>query len=360
MAFRARAMTKDKIEGSFHEQYRRLYDYGHELLKTNPGSTVQIKVDNINGEVIFQRFYACLKACKDNFVSCRPIVGLDGCFLKTKYGGELLTTVGRDGNEQMLPIAYAVVEVENKESWTWFLELLIEDLGGKDVCAGITFISDQQKGLLAAFQDLLPGVEQRFCVRHLYSNFRKTFPGKNLKCLMWRAAIATHPQQWEAEMRNIKVINVEAFKYLLSIPPRFTPRSQCDTLVNNMSEAFNSVLVDSRSKPIISMLEDIRVYIMKRWGANKTKMTQYHASICPKVWNKFQKESSLGRYWLPRWSREKLFEVIHISEFGHQFVVNVDTMDCTCRKWEITGIPCTHAITLMKFLNINAKDYISH
>ncbi|WVY95217.1 hypothetical protein V8G54_034305 [Vigna mungo] len=348
MAFRARAMAKDKIEESFHEQYRRLYDYGHELLKTNPGSTVQIKVDNINGEVIFQRFYACLKACKDSNVSCRPIVGLDGCFLKTKYEGELLTTVGRDGNEQMLPIAYVVVE------------LLIEDLGGKDVCAGITFISDQQKGLLGAFKDLLLGVEQRFCVRHLYSNFRKTFPGKNLKRLMWRATIATHPQQWEAEMRNIKAINVEAFKYLLSVPPRFTPRSQCDNLVNNMSKAFNSVLVDSRSKPIVSMLEDIRVYIMKRWAVNKTKMTQYHASICPKVWNKFQKESSLGRCWLPRWSREKLFEVMHISEFGQQFVVNVDTMDCTCRKWAIIGIPCTHAITSMKFLNINAKDYITH
>ncbi|WVZ07084.1 hypothetical protein V8G54_020430 [Vigna mungo] len=266
------------------------------------------------------------KACKDSFVSCRPIVGLDGCFLKTKYGGELLTAVGRDGNEQMLPIAYAVVEVENKESWTWFLQLLIEDLGGKDVCAGITFMSDQQKGLLASFQDLLPRVEQRFCVRHLYSNFRKTFPGKDLKRLMWRAAVATHPQQWEAEMRNIKAINDEAFKYLLSIPPR----SQCDTLVNNMSEAFNSVLVDSRSKPIISMLEDIR------------------------------KESSLGRYRLPRWSREKLFEVMHISEFGHQFVVNVNTMDCTCRKWAITNIPCAHAITSMKFLNINAEDYITH
>ncbi|WVZ21992.1 hypothetical protein V8G54_000536 [Vigna mungo] len=366
MAFRARAMAKDKIEGSFHEQYRRLYDYGHELLKTNPGSTVQIKVDNINGEVIFQRFYVCLKACKDSFVSCRPIVGLDGCFLKTKYGGELLTAVGRDGNEQMLPITYVVVEVENTETWTWFLQLLIEDLGGKDVCAGITFMSDQQKGLLASFQHLLPGVEQRFCVRHLYSNFRKTFPGKDLKRLMWRAAVATHPQQWEAEMRNIKAINDEAFKYLLSIPPRywsrsrFTPRSQCDTLVNNMSEAFNSVLVDSRSKPIISMLEDIRVYIMKRWAANKTKMTQYQASICPKVWNRFQKESSLVRYWLPRWSREKLFEVMHISQFGNQFVVNVDTMDCTCRKWAITGIPCVHTITSMKFLNINAEDYITH
>ncbi|XP_052726126.1 uncharacterized protein LOC128194623 [Vigna angularis] len=366
MAFRARAMARDKVEGSFKDQYRRLRDYGHELLKTNPGTTVKIKVDNSNGEVIFQRFYACLKACKDSFICCRPIIGLDGCFLKTKYGGELLTAVGRDGNDQMMPIAYAIVEVENKDSWTWFLELLIEDLGGAAVCAGCTFISDQQKGLLPAIQDLLPGVEQRFCVRHLYSNFRKKFPGKNLKRLMWRAATATHPQQWETEMRNIRDINLDAFKYLIAIPPRFwsrsrfTSRSQCDTLVNNMSEAFNSVLVDSRSKPIISMLEDIRVYIMKRWAANRTKITSYQGSICPKIFSRFQKESWLTRHWLPRWSREKLFEVKHLSEFGQQFVVNIDTMDCTCRKWAITGIPCTHAITAMKFLNINAEDYIGN
>ncbi|XP_017416609.1 uncharacterized protein LOC108327414 [Vigna angularis] len=345
MAFRARAMAKDKVEGSFKDHFRILHDYGHELLKTNLGTTVQIKVDNSNGEVIFQRFYACLKACKDSFICCRPIIGLDGCFLKGKYGGELLIAVERDGNDQMLPIAYAVVEVENKESWTWFLEHLIEDLGGAVVCAGCTFISDQQKGLLPAIQDLLPGVEQRFCVRHLYSNFRKTFPGKNLKRLMWRAATTTHPQQREAEMRNMKDINLDAFKYLLVIPPRFwsrsrfTSRSQCDTLVNNICEAFNSVLVDSRFKPIISMLEDIRVYIMKRWAANRTKMTSYQGSICPKIFNRFQKESWLTRYWLPRWSREKLFEVKHVSQFGQQFVVNVDNIDCTCRKWAITGIP---------------------
>jgi len=52
---------------------------------------------------------------------------LDGCFLKGKYGGELLSVVDRDANYQLLPLVYAVVEVENKETWTWFLELLIGD-----------------------------------------------------------------------------------------------------------------------------------------------------------------------------------------------------------------------------------------
>ena len=59
--------------------------------------------------------------------------------------GELLTTVGRDGNDQILPLCYALVEVENKETWTLFMELLIEDLGGPKVRQSITFMSDQQK-----------------------------------------------------------------------------------------------------------------------------------------------------------------------------------------------------------------------
>ncbi|WVY91979.1 hypothetical protein V8G54_037493 [Vigna mungo] len=351
MAFRARMMAKYSVEGSFKEQFRRLHDYGHEVLKRNPGSTVQIKVENINEECIFKRIYICLNACKQSFISCRPIIGLDRCFLKGKYGGELLTAVGRDGNEQILPIAYAVVEVENKDSWTWFLELLIEDLGGVDVASSCTFISDQQKGLLNAFRDLLPNVDQRYCVRHLYSNFRKQYPGKDLKRLMWSAATASYPELWESEMRKIKEVNLEAYKYLIAIPPRYWSRSRftqsahCDTLVNNMCEGFNSVLLHSRCKPIISMLEDIRVYIMKRWASNRNKMALYQGFVCPKVLNRFQKQSWLTRYWLPRWSSEQLFEVIHISQFGEQFVVNLDNKDCSCRGW---------------FMNINAEQHIAH
>jgi len=122
-----------------------VYDYAHELLRSNPGSTVNVSVEDNEGNKIFRILYVCLKACKDNFVSCRPIIRLDICFLKGKYGVELLSIVARDGNDQMLPLAYSVVEAENKETWSWFLELLVDDLGGPRVCSGTTFMSDQQK-----------------------------------------------------------------------------------------------------------------------------------------------------------------------------------------------------------------------
>jgi hypothetical protein len=56
--------------------------------------------------------------------------------------------------DQMLPIAIAVVEGETKDSWKWFLDLLINDLGGKRLCDTYTFISDQQKVMFTLFTTL--------------------------------------------------------------------------------------------------------------------------------------------------------------------------------------------------------------
>jgi len=96
--------------------YKRIYDYAYELLCSNLGSTIKVKVEDINGFKVFNKFYVYLKACKDKFISSRPIIALDGCFLKGFYEGELLTTVGKDPNDQMLPLAYALVDVECKDS----------------------------------------------------------------------------------------------------------------------------------------------------------------------------------------------------------------------------------------------------
>jgi len=77
-------------------------------------------------------------------MGCRKVIALDGCFLKSPSTGELLTAIGRDGNNHIYPIAWAVVSVENKDNWTWFLELLSGDLD-IELGVGVTVISDQHK-----------------------------------------------------------------------------------------------------------------------------------------------------------------------------------------------------------------------
>ncbi|KAG4958259.1 hypothetical protein JHK82_034924 [Glycine max] len=130
-AYRAKVKAMEKIEGATRDQYKHLRSYAVELLDKNKNSTVKIKCDLSPHGPVFERMYVCLEACKSAFVTtCRPLIGLGGCFLKGEFGGQLLTAVGKDGNNQMFPIAYGIVESENYSSWKWFIDLLIADLDG--------------------------------------------------------------------------------------------------------------------------------------------------------------------------------------------------------------------------------------
>ncbi|WMV38943.1 hypothetical protein MTR67_032328 [Solanum verrucosum] len=154
-------------------EFGRILDYKDELLRTNIGSTRVVKLHEEtfeNGRKMFQGFYICFDAMKKSFLaSCRKCIGLDGCFLKEVSKGQLLVVVCKDGNNQMLPLAWAVVEVENKFTWAWFVNLLMEDLQLGDG-TNLTIISVMQKGLEIAIIDHLPNVEHRMCAQHILAN----------------------------------------------------------------------------------------------------------------------------------------------------------------------------------------------
>ena len=138
---RARRLAMKKVLGDEEEQYNMLWDYAHELRKTNPYSTFYL---NLDGN-IFKSLYVSLGACKRGFLGgCRPLICLDGCHLKTKYGGIMLTAVGIDPNDCIFPIAFGVVEVECLDSWRWFLTTLKQDLGIENTYPW-TLMTDKQK-----------------------------------------------------------------------------------------------------------------------------------------------------------------------------------------------------------------------
>ena len=151
----AKRIAMKMIFGDASEEYSRVWDYAEAIRLYNPGSTAIVKCIGIDKPPpLFQRLYICLPACKEGFVAgCRPIIGVDGAHLKGQFPGILLTAVGKDGNNNIFPIAWAVVETENVDTWTWFLNLLVEDIRSvvpSSSCAhngveAFTFMSDRQK-----------------------------------------------------------------------------------------------------------------------------------------------------------------------------------------------------------------------
>lgn len=101
---------------------------------------------------------------------CKRIIGVDGCHLKTAFGGILLSVVAMDTNNGVLPLAICICETENKDSWSCFFSLLKEHIGLCDGMA-LTIMSDRQKGLIVICATKFPNAHMRYCVRHVYDNF---------------------------------------------------------------------------------------------------------------------------------------------------------------------------------------------
>ncbi|GJY16203.1 multidrug resistance-associated protein 5 [Tanacetum coccineum] len=352
-----------QFETCLEDHYGMLWSYDSEILNSNPGSTCKMSVDSMpDGKNYFSRFYVCFKGLREGWLQgCRRVIGLDGCFLKTICKGELLSAVGRDGNNQIYPIAWAVVSVENKDNWSWFMELLINDLGlvsGE----GLTIISDQHKGIIEAAKQVMPLAEHRQCARHIYANFRKKYPGVLYRNLFWKAAKATYPTMFEKVMKEIQCINKDAYKHLMDRHPEswsrayFTTDKACDAVENGISECFNALIVDDRRKPIINMLEDIRLLCMDRSQRMREKHEKWNDGICPNIKKKLEKCKDDHRFWKVIASGQTSFEVRN----GYEgFKVNERARTYTCRGWQLSGIPCVHGIAAIYFLHKDPENYVS-
>jgi alpha-galactosidase len=87
---RAKSIVMQRALDATKGQYKLMYNYQLELLRSNPGSTV-VKKDTDATDPVFQRMYICLDALRKGFLAgCRKVVGLDGCFFKGATNGELL------------------------------------------------------------------------------------------------------------------------------------------------------------------------------------------------------------------------------------------------------------------------------
>ena len=96
---------------------------------------------------------------------CKSLVGLDGRHLKGKFGGHILSATAKDGNDNIFLVALGVVEQENKDSWVWFLQTFVDDIGRLNEL-NLAFISDRQKVIqFTCFLRLL------FVLNHYISTF---------------------------------------------------------------------------------------------------------------------------------------------------------------------------------------------
>ncbi|XP_076920387.1 uncharacterized protein LOC143581504 [Bidens hawaiensis] len=213
MVYKSKTSAQRKLHGSMKEHYCKLGSYLTALKQVNP--TYTFKLVTVPSE------YYRVDDVKQGFLAgCRKLLCLDGCFLKTFLGGMLLAAIGRDANDQMYPVAWAIVEGENNDSWDWFMTELKKCLDVTDEGKGWTLVSDQKKGLLNVVASVWSNAEHRNCARHIYANWHKKFKGDELKELYWRAARAYNEADHKIALEEMKQVKVEAYEAFINQNPK--------------------------------------------------------------------------------------------------------------------------------------------
>jgi len=129
------------------QSYRKLKKYGMMVRQANLGTTPKLLVDRIDitHNPMFKKFFLYIELMKQGFKNgCRPFIGMDGCHPKGPYGGVLLFAMSLDGNNGLFPVVFALVEVENTNSWSWFLELLELCVGDRNSNKPFTLMTNKQ------------------------------------------------------------------------------------------------------------------------------------------------------------------------------------------------------------------------
>ncbi|KAL0733718.1 hypothetical protein Bca4012_009928 [Brassica carinata] len=258
-AWRSRDVAIDNIKESEVTAYAKLPDYLNKLVTSNPGTLVELFAEpHQNGGHRFKYLFVALDASIKGYEYMKKVVVVDGTHLKGKYGGCLLTASAQDGNYQIFPLAFAIVDGENDMScgsrWhppqrqEWFFTHLSKFVTNHEE---LVFVSDRHPSIFKGISKVYPSAGHCIFIVYLKRNIRSNFKGCHLDYLVAKAARSFRLQDFYTTFNEIKVLN--------------------------------GVLREARELPVIQLVEFIcsklmTWFVSRRDAANKSK-----ANLFPRV-----------------------------------------------------------------------------
>ncbi|XP_061354755.1 uncharacterized protein LOC133299318 [Gastrolobium bilobum] len=143
--------------GDWEESYAFLPKWCEYMLRFSPGSFYNIQTNDlyaeqslVTGKKVFHRIFWTFRQCCEAFKFAKPVIQIDGTHLYGKYKGKLLVATAQDGNDECLPIAFAIVEGKTLDAWNYFLVNIrahVTDM------SNICLISDRHRSIVSAVEN---------------------------------------------------------------------------------------------------------------------------------------------------------------------------------------------------------------
>nr|XP_025607232.1 uncharacterized protein LOC112698021 [Arachis hypogaea] len=267
-AWLAKQKSIAKVFGDWEESYQALPWWLSVMVQKIPGSVVQIETrplyngnEEAQGVKILHRVFWSFNPCVRAFRHCKPLVQVDGIHLYEKYKGTLLVAVAQDGNQNIVPIAFALVEGETADAWHFFLRNLRMHVVRKD---GVGMISDRHESIRAAVNRSggdwqPPRAWWMFCIRHIGSNFLRAFKVPHLQKLVVNIGYSRTVEEYNINYKRLEERGEAYARWCDAIGLRhwvlaFDEGHRWGHMTTNLVECINSVLKGARNLPVLALV----------------------------------------------------------------------------------------------------------
>lgn len=77
--------------------------------------------------------------------------------------------------------------------------------------------------------------------------------------------------------------------------------------MNNLFEAFNKSILDARDKPVLTMLEKIRLYLMLLMASRRVKVDKWHGEVGRRIQRILEKNKENSQWCIPKAAGQNKF-----------------------------------------------------
>jgi hypothetical protein len=195
-------------------------------------------------------------------------------------------------------------------------------------------------------------------------DFMKQFRGKVFDDHLWAESYSWNPYLFGKHWAAMEATKTSATNYLRKWHTRLWTRSQFSTIskvdyvTNNLAECFNNWIKHHKSLNLDDLMDKLRQMLMIKWNQWRKIGRKLEGLIPPHIIKKLN-EKSRGLNLEVLECSDEVAEVTTLGGSGFRFVVNLQYKTCSCRQWQVSGIPCKHAIAFITSLgNVPLEKYV--
>ena len=117
------------------------------------------------------------------------------------------------------------------------------------------------------------------------------------------------------------------------------------------------MILSAREFPVLSMLEDVFGQLMTRYyNKSKEALQDWTGQLCPKIKDKLNKIVDWSADYVAKPCGKGVFQVCRDET---TYIVELNLRSCSCRRWQLTRIPCTHACACLRHERVKPEQMVS-